>query len=92
MNNEFINERIKNLEEITARHSNREIEGCKSWRHFVVHQDREWLLNAVEKIKTQVGKINLATDKPGSDATVEVQELLAMFEPATLNCLGGEEE
>ena len=40
----YKNDRIKNLGEITARHTFRDIEGCTSWRHFAVHEDRAWLL------------------------------------------------
>jgi len=87
-------ERVKTLKEITARHVFREIEGCTSWRHFVVHQDRAWLLNAMRKIQDQVEKVRLAAGKSGEKQTIdtEVQELLAMFEEEHLNHLGDEDK
>ena len=87
-------ERVKNLKEITARHVFREIEGCTSWRHFVVHQDRAWLLNAIGKIQNQVEKVRGAASKSGEEQAVEteVHELLAMFEETRLNHLGDEDK
>ena len=87
-------ERVKNLETITDRHVAREIEGCTSWRHFVVHQDRGWLLNAFGKVKNQVEKIRQAENESGGEHVVEaeVQALLDMFEQETLNHLGDEDK
>lgn len=82
-------ERVKNLEEITARHELREIEGFNSWRHFVVHQDRGWLMNAFQKIQNQVEKVRNAA---GEATEAEVNELLSMFEKERLNHLGDEEK
>ena len=82
-------ERVKNLEEITQRHALREIEGFNSWRHFVVHQDRGWLMNALNKIQNQVEKVRGAADK---DSEAELNELLGMFEKERLNHLGDEEK
>ena len=67
----------------------REIEGFHSWRHFVVHQDRAWLLNALDKIQNQVEKIR---DAAGEATEVEVNELLGMFEKERLSHLGDEEK
>ena len=87
-------ERVKNLHEITTRHVFREIEGCTSWRHFVVHQDRAWLLNAFGKVQNQVEKIRLAASKSGEEQAIgtEISELLAMFEEPRLNHLGDEDK
>jgi hypothetical protein len=82
-------ERVKNLEEITARHELREIEGFNSWRHFVVHQDRGWLMNALNKIQNQVEKVR---DAAGEASEAELNELLSMFEKEQLNHLGDEEK
>ncbi len=82
-------ERVKNLEEITQRHELREIEGFNSWRHFVVHQDRGWLMNALEKIQNQVEKVRGAA---GEASEAELNELLSMFEKERLNHLGDEEK
>jgi hypothetical protein len=82
-------ERVKNLEEITQRHELREIEGFNSWRHFVVHQDRGWLMNALEKIQNQVEKVR---DAAGEASEAELSELLSMFEKEQLNHLGDEEK
>jgi hypothetical protein len=82
-------ERVKNLEEITARHELREIEGFNSWRHFVVHQDRGWLMNALNKIQNQVEKVRNAD---GEASEAELNELLSMFEKERLNHLGDEEK
>ena len=94
MKEKYKNERVLDLETITDRHVLREIEGFTSWRHFVVHQDRGWLLNALGKIQSQAEKIRLASanadDKQAYDA--EVQNLLAMFEEEQLNHLGDEDE
>ncbi len=81
-------ERVKALKEITARNTFREIEGCTSWRHNAVHQDRSWLLNAIAKIRMQVEKIQQAENNPGAETSVEVKELLQMFEEETLNHIG----
>lgn len=92
MTSQFINEREKNLAAISARHENREIEGCTSWRHFVVHEDRAWLLSALAKIQDQVEKVRQASGEASDKQVldVEVQNLLAMFEAARLNHLGDE--
>jgi hypothetical protein len=84
-------ERIKNFNTISERHVLRDIEGCTSWRHFVVHQDRGWLLNAFSKIQEQVEK---ASQAAGNSETyeAEVKELLSMFEEGRLNFLGDETE
>ena len=87
MKKDYKNKRVRTLQDIKARHDNREIEGCHSWRHFAVHQDRAWLLNAIGRIRDQVEKIRTA----GSDAQAqgaEVQKLLGLFEKETLNHLG----
>jgi hypothetical protein len=87
-------ERVKNLEEITARHELREIEGFNSWRHFVVHQDRGWLMNALNKIQNQVEKVRDAAGEASEESTAEAElnELLSMFEKERLNHLGDEEK
>lgn len=94
MEKAYKNERIKNLEEITARHTFREIEGCTSWRHFVVHEDRAWLLSAIDKIRNQAEKVRQAASKQDENQAIEaeINELLAMFEEATLNQLGDEDK
>jgi hypothetical protein len=90
MEKPYKNERIKDLKEISKRHASREIEGCTSWRHFAVHEDRGWLLNALGKIQKQVEKVSQAAgnadDRQAQDA--EVQKLLAIFEAEKLNHLG----
>lgn len=87
-------ERIKNFNTISERHVVREIEGCKSWRHFVLHQDRGWLLKAFGKIQEQVEIVRKASgnsdDKQAFET--EVKELLSMFEEGRLNYLGDEEK
>ena len=87
-------ERTKNFKTITDRHVAREIEGCTSWRHFAVHQDRGWLLKAFAQVQDQVEKILQASanadDRQAYEA--EVQELLAMFEETRLNHLGDEDK
>ncbi len=88
MKKEYKNERVRSLKEITARHEAREIEGCVSWRHFAVHQDRAWLLNALGKVRRQAEKIRKAKKQPGGNIEAEVNELLAMFEAEALNRLG----
>ena len=90
----YENERIKTLTDITARNDSREIEGCTSWRHHAVHQDRAWLLNAIGKIRDQVEKIRQAEGNSGTrnDIDTEVHELLGMFEQETLNHLGDEKK
>jgi len=87
-------ERVKNLETITDRHVAREIEGCTSWRHFVVHQDRGWLLTAFSKVQNQIENIRLAASGSGEEHAVEteVRALLDMFEQETLNHLGDEDK
>ena len=87
-------ERVKNLEEITQRHELREIEGFNSWRHFVVHQDRGWLMNALEKIQNQVEKVRDAAGKASERSAIEAElnELFGMFEKERLNHLGDEEK
>jgi hypothetical protein len=90
MKNNYKNDRVIDLKSISDRHSSREIEGCHSWRHFAVHQDRGWLLNALGKIQKQVEKVRQASD-PGHEEQVfesEMQKLFAMFEEKTLNHLG----
>jgi hypothetical protein len=94
MEKPFKNDRTKDLKSISERHSAREIEGCHSWRHFAVHQDRGWLLNALGKITAQVEKVRQASG-PGHDEQVfesEIQNLFALFEEKTLNHLGDQDE
>jgi len=94
MTNQFINEREKNFTAISNRHESREIEGCTSWRHFVVHEDRAWLLRSFAKIQNQVEKVRQvsgdANDKQALET--EIQNLLFMFEQGQLNHLGDEAE
>jgi len=87
-------ERVKTLKEITARNTFRDIEGCTSWRHDAVHQDRAWLLRAIGKIQDQVGNIQVAGSDAGSkyDIDAQLHELFHMFEEDSLNHLGDEEE
>lgn len=87
-------ERVKTWKEITARHKAREIEGCTSWRHYAVHQDRAWLLNAIGKIQEQVEKVRQAESKSGEKYAIEteVHELLSMFDEEKLNHLGDEDK
>jgi hypothetical protein len=95
MEHQFKNDRVKDLKSISDRHSFREIEGCTSWRHFVVHEDRGWLLNALGKIQNQMEKVQQVSMAPGLDEQVfesELQKLFAMFEQNTLNHLGDTEE
>ena len=94
MKNTYVNERDINLKSISDRHILREIEGFTSWRHFVVHQDRAWLLNAFEKIQGQVEKVHQASANPGDKDAVdaEVQALLDMFVDDVLNHLGDADE
>ncbi|MGA9572585.1 MAG: hypothetical protein WBS20_01425 [Lysobacterales bacterium] len=90
MEHQYKNDRIKDLQHISDRHSSREIEGCSSWRHYAVHEDRGWLLNALGKIHSQVEKVQKAS-APGHDEQAfesEIQKLFAMFEEKTLNHLG----
>lgn len=84
---EYTNDRVMDLETITARHTHREMKGFNSWRHFVVHEDRAWLLNAMEKIQAQVAKINASVENTQAYED-EVQALLKMFEEGRLNHLG----
>ena len=90
MKKEYKSNRVRSLKEITARHESREIEGCTSWRHFAVHRDREWLLNAIGNIRDQVEKIrqNESRRQAGDPVDIEIQKLLGMFEDETLNHLG----
>ena len=94
MEKEYKEERVKTLKEITARHVSREIEGCSSWRHYAVHQDRAWLLNAIDKIREQVEKVRQAAGNSGENQTVEdeVDELLDMLQEGKLNHIGDEDE
>ena len=87
-------ERVKNFKEISERHKFREIEGCHSWRHFVVHKDRGWLLNAFGKIQDQVEKVRQASDNTEENQAfeTEVQKLLTMFEAEQLKFLGDEDK
>ena len=86
--------RVKTLKEITARNTFREIEGCTSWRHDAVHQDRAWLLRAISKIQNQVQKIQRAESEAGSkyEFDVEIHELFRMFEEESLDHIGDKEE
>lgn len=88
MDHESARERIKSLEEISARHEAREIEGCTSWRHRAVHEDRAWLLNALATIRQQVEKIRVARDGSSSDLDKRLAELIDMFEKHNLNHIG----
>ncbi len=94
MDKGFKEERVKSLSEITARHEYREIEGCASWRHYAVHQDRAWLLNAIKIIRSQVEKIRQADsdDKEKTSLEAEVNKLLGMFKEETLNHIGDENQ
>lgn len=87
-------DRVKTLKEITARNTFREIEGCTSWRHDAVHQDRAWLLRAISKIQNQVQKIQRVGSAAGSknEFDVEILELFRMFEEDSLNHIGDGEE
>ena len=87
-------ERIKNFNTIRERHVVRELEGCKSWRHFVLHQDRGWLLKAFGKIQDQVEIVRQASANSDDKQTfeAEVKKLLSMFEEGRLNYLGDEEK
>jgi len=88
MKKEFTKTRVKTLNDITSRHESREIKGCHSWRHFAVHQDRAWLLNALGKIRNQVESIREASSNDKSRLQAEIQVLLDMFEKEALNHLG----
>ena len=88
MKKEYTKERVKTLKDITARHESREILGCTSWRHFAVHQDRAWLLNALGKIQRQVEKVRQAESNDKTKLEVELQRLFAMFEEEALNRVG----
>jgi len=92
MKKEYKNKRVRTLQDISARHENREIEGCHSWRHFAVHQDRAWLLNALDKIRAQVERVRKAESGQKSEGPVgaEIRQLLSLFEKETLNHLGDE--
>jgi len=91
MEHQYKNDRVKDLQSIRDRHSSREIEGCTSWRHFAVHQDRGWLLNALGKIQSQVEKVHRASGHDEQKFESEMQKLFAMFEDKTLNHLGDKE-
>ncbi|MCW8924839.1 MAG: hypothetical protein OQJ84_01180 [Xanthomonadales bacterium] len=84
---DYTNDRVMDLAAITERHVQREIKTFTSWRHFVVHEDRAWLLNALEKIQAQVEKIHQAHGDAQAH-TAEIQNLLEMFEESNLNHLG----
>jgi len=86
MKQEIQEERVHTFSEISNRHAAREIAGCVSWRHLAVHQDRGWLLNAIEKIRQQVEKVRNARDDGNADA--EIGKLLKMFEEDDLDHLG----
>jgi len=87
MKQEFTSDRVKSLSEISARHAGREIEGCTSWRHHAVHEDRAWLLNAIGKIHAQVDRVKAARGgDPGLEA--ELDALLALFEQPALDHIG----
>jgi hypothetical protein len=94
MKQDYKNERVLDLETITDRHVLREIEGFTSWRHFVVHQDRAWLLAAIEKLQKQAKKalLNAGNTGDGEAIDAELQKLLGMFEEEQLNHLGDEDE
>ena len=84
---EYTNDRVMDLSTITERHVNRELGGFNSWRHFVVHEDRAWLLNAMEKIQAQVAKIHESAENTQAYED-ELEKLLKMFEDDRLNHLG----
>ena len=86
----YESDRVRTLKEIAARNTSRDIEGFTSWRHFVVHQDRAWLLSAIDNIRNQVEKISQAESDPETayDLNTEVRKLLGMFEEETLNHIG----
>ena len=88
MKKEYTEERVKTLTDITERHESREVLGCTSWRHFAVHQDRAWLLNALGKIQHQVENIRKAEQKDKAGLGAKLKKLFAMFEEETLNHLG----
>lgn len=88
MKKEFSKERVKTLKDITARHESREVLGCTSWRHFAVHQDRAWLLNALGKIRDQVENLREAESTDEAGVGAELKKLFAMFEEEKLNHLG----
>jgi hypothetical protein len=93
MEQPYKNDRVKDLRHISERHASREIEGCHSWRHFAVHQDSGWLLNALTKIQQQVAVLQQASAQ-GLDEQLfesELQKLFAMFDEKTLNHLGDQE-
>jgi len=93
MEQPYKNDRVKDLKHITDRHESREIEGCHSWRHFAVHQDRGWLLKALGKINDQVAKVREASNQGQDDQAFEseLQKLFAMFEEKALNHLGDQD-
>ena len=94
MKQDYKNERVIDFKTITDRHVLREIEGFTSWRHFVVHQDRAWLLAAIEKLQKQAKKARLNSGNTGDGEVIdaELQKLLDMFEEEQLNHLGDDEE
>lgn len=90
MKSNYKNERVKDLQAIADRYKSRVIEGCTSWRHFVVHEDRGWLLNALHKIQDQVEKVRQASAADKQALETELQNLFTMFEAEKLNHLGDE--
>jgi len=91
---QIFKDRIKNFKTIAERHKFREIEGCHSWRHFVVHEDRGWLLKAFSRVQQQVEKVRQAQGDPENKQAfeTEVKILLAMFEKEQLNFLGDDDK
>jgi len=87
MKQEFKSDRVKSLSEISNRHAAREIEGCTSWRHHAVHEDRAWLLNAIGKIHAQVDRVKTARST-GQGIDRELDALLALFEEPALDHIG----
>lgn len=92
MKKDYKNKRSRTLNEIAARHAAREIKGFHSWRHFAVHQDRAWLLNAINRIRDQVRKIQKAQGEDQSTLDSELQALMRLFEEETLDHIGDQSE
>ncbi len=88
MKKDYKNNRVRTLKEIAARHAAREIKGFHSWRHFAVHQDRAWLLNALDKLRNQADKIRQAKRAGQGIQDAEVEALLKLLEEDTLDRLG----
>jgi len=88
MKKDYKNNRSRSMSEIAARHAAREIKGFHSWRHFAVHQDRAWLLNALDKVRVQVENIRSGKQQGQAAADAEVEKLLGLFEAETLDHLG----